>query len=77
MSTILKDVTENRARKMMRDAGMEPGHIGLPKLPGNTGQRTGSQRILHYAESVLSKQPFFGGDRFTAADIMMHFPIKL
>lgn len=67
MPKIQIDVTENRARKMIKELGHEPPHIGLPKLPGNAGQRSGSQRILHYAESVLSKRKFFGGDRFTAA----------
>ncbi len=78
MAKILADVTENRAFKRMREAGVEPpDFLVLPKLPGVAGQRTGSQRVLHYAENVLSKQKFFGGDRFTAADIMMNFPIKL
>jgi glutathione S-transferase len=78
MAKILADVTENRAFKKMREAGVEPPEfLVLPKLPGLAGQRTGSQRVLHYAENVLAKQQFFGGERFTCADIMMNFPIKL
>jgi glutathione S-transferase len=48
-----------------------------PKLPGLAGSRTGSQRILHYAENTLARRPYFAGSDFTAADIMMHFPLKL
>src|SRR5512144_2178500 len=48
-----------------------------PKMPGLAGSRTGSQRVLHYAENTLARRPYFAGDQFTAADIMMHFPLKL
>ena len=48
-----------------------------PKMPGLAGSRTGAQRVIHYAENVLSSRPYFAGDHFTAADIMMHFPLKL
>ena len=48
-----------------------------PKMPGLAGSRTGAQRVLHYAENTLAKRPYFAGDDFTAADIMMHFPLKL
>jgi glutathione S-transferase len=48
-----------------------------PKLPGLAGSRTGAQRVLHYAENTLAQRPYFAGDAFTAADIMMHFPLKL
>jgi glutathione S-transferase len=49
----------------------------MPTLPGLAGSRTGAQRVLHYAENRLAKAPYFAGDAFTAADIMMHFPLKL
>ena len=39
--------------------------------------RSGAQRVLHYAENTLAKRPYFAGAQFTAADIMMHFPLKL
>ena len=61
--------------KALKDAGLEvPAAI---KLPGLAGSRTGAQRVMHYAENTLSARPYFAGDRFTAADIMMHFPLKL
>ncbi len=36
----------------------------------------GSQRVLAYMEEHLGEHPYFGGQNFTSADIMMHFPIK-
>jgi glutathione S-transferase len=33
------------------------------------------QKVFEYAENFLSKHPHFGGAEFSAADIMMHFPI--
>jgi glutathione S-transferase len=33
------------------------------------------QKVLEYAETFLSKHQYFGGADFSAADIMMHFPI--
>ena len=75
MAKIISDVTERRLGKALKDAGLEvPGQI---KLPGLAGSRTGSQRIMHYAENTLSTRPYFAGEVFTAADIMMHFPLKL
>ena len=47
------------------------------KLPGLAGSRTGSQRVMHYANNTLAKRPYFAGSEFTAADIMMHFALKL
>jgi glutathione S-transferase len=60
-----------RARRKLGDY-KEP-----PKLPGLAGSRSGAQRVLHYAENTLAKRAYFAGDQFTAADIMMHFPLKL
>ncbi len=60
-----------RARRKLGDY-KEP-----PKMPGLAGSRTGAQRVLHYAENTLAKRPYFAGNAFTAADIMMHFPLKL
>ena len=75
MAKIIVDVTERRMGKALKDAGLEvPAAI---KLPGLAGSRTGAQRVMHYAENTLSTRPYFAGDRFTAADIMMHFPLKL
>lgn len=36
----------------------------------------GTQRVLKYMEEHLGEHPYFGGESFTSADIMMHFPIK-
>jgi glutathione S-transferase len=33
------------------------------------------QKVFEYAETFLSKHQYFGGADFSAADIMMHFPI--
>lgn len=37
----------------------------------------GSRRVLTFAEQALAKRPYFAGDAFSAADIMMHFPLRL
>ena len=49
----------------------------LPKLPGLAGSRSQSERVMYYADHVLGTRRYFAGDAFTAADIMMHFPMKL
>ena len=76
LAKIIADVTERRMGKAFAEAGLE-----LPpnpmKLPGLAGSRSGAQRIMHYAENTLAKRPYFAGGRFTAADIMMHFALKL
>ncbi len=35
-----------------------------------------SKRVLDFAEQALGRNPYFAGDQFTAADIMMHFPLR-
>ena len=40
------------------------------------GAETDGQRAMRFAEDHLAKQPYFGGSEFTAADIMMVFPIS-
>lgn len=37
---------------------------------------TDGQRAMRFAEDHLAKHPYFGGSGFTAADIMMVFPIS-
>lgn len=37
----------------------------------------GSRRVLAFAEAALSRSPYFAGSEFSAADIMMHFPLRL
>jgi glutathione S-transferase len=38
---------------------------------------TGGERVLRYMEEHLSQHPYFGGQTFTSADIMMHYPVKM
>jgi glutathione S-transferase len=40
------------------------------------GAETDGQRAMHYADDFLAAHPWFGGAQFTAADIMMVFPIS-
>lgn len=40
------------------------------------GSETDGQRAMRFAEDHLAKHPWFGGSEFTAADIMMAFPIS-
>lgn len=74
MQKIVTDVTTSRFEALLKKAGAEPP--AAPKLPGVAGSRTGAQRIMHYAENTLAKRPYFAGANFTAADIMMHFPLR-
>jgi len=75
LAKIVADATERRMGKALTAAGVEPP--APMKLPGLAGSRTGSQRIMHYADNTLAKRPYFAGNQFTAADIMMHFALKL
>lgn len=75
LSKIIADATERRMNKVIVAAGVEPPPP--MKLPGLAGSRTGSQRVMHYANNTLAKRPYFAGGEFTAADIMMHFALKL
>ncbi|MFN2100812.1 glutathione S-transferase family protein [Altererythrobacter sp. MF3-039] len=36
-----------------------------------------SEAVVQFAENHLEKHPYFGGDVFSAADIMMHFPLRV
>ena len=60
---------EAKASSLLPEGAPRPG----PQLPGLAGSRTGSQRILHYADNTLAKRRYFAGDDFTAADIIMGF----
>lgn len=37
----------------------------------------GSRRVLDFAEAALDARPYFAGTSFSAADIMMHFPLRI
>jgi glutathione S-transferase len=75
LAKTIADVSDRAMRKALAKAGVEaPAPI---KLPGLAGSRTGSQRVMHYAENTLATRPYFAGNQFTAADIMMHFALKL
>ncbi len=75
LAKIVADATERRMGKVLTEAGVAPP--APMQLPGLAGSRTGSQRIMHYAENTLSTRPYFAGSQFTAADIMMQFALKL
>lgn len=36
-----------------------------------------SEAVVQYSENYLAKNPWFGGDEFSAADIMMMFPLNV
>lgn len=36
-----------------------------------------SEKVMRFCEATLGENPFFAGKEFTAADIMMHFPMKM
>jgi glutathione S-transferase len=61
-------------RGPLKSAGMDSP---LPKLPGIAGSRTESERVMYFVENVLAETRYFAGETFTAADIMMHFPLKM
>jgi glutathione S-transferase len=48
-----------------------------PKLPGLAGSRSESERVLYLADNALAQSRYFAGDVFTAADIMMHLPLRM
>jgi glutathione S-transferase len=75
MAKIFTDIAERATAKAFKSAGLEPPPGR--NIPGLAGSRTGAQRILHYAENTLAKRTYFAGEQFTAADIMMHFPLKI
>jgi len=43
--------------------------------PAQRSQLRDIQTVFQYAEQFLGKHSYFGGAQFSAADIMMHFPI--
>jgi glutathione S-transferase len=76
--TAMQKIIADRLGQALEKANRKLGdYKEPPKFPGLAGSRTGAQRILHYAENTLARRPYFAGDQFTAADIMMHFPLKL
>lgn len=75
--TAMQKIVSDRITQEVEKAQKAVGTYREPrKLPGLAGSRSGAERVLHYAENTLAKRPYFAGDRFTAADIMMHFPLK-
>ena len=67
MARVMLDVTLGRV------GAKDP----MPPLPGLAGSRTQTERVMHFAENVLATRRYFAGEQFTAADIMMHFPVKI
>jgi glutathione S-transferase len=52
-----------------------PGAADVSPLAKNLLGRT--EKVLQFAEGALTEKTYFGADTFTAADIMMHFPLKI
>ena len=76
LAKVMQTVGDQRLTKALSRAGLPPPANPM-QLPGLAGSRTGAQRVMHYAENVLATRPYFAGNAFTAADIMMHFALKL
>ena len=67
-SAMFRGLLERLARKMPPEAfppGERDFYIGM------------TRRVLDFAEATLSRRPYFAGAEFTAADIMMHFPLRV
>jgi glutathione S-transferase len=67
MSWIMREYTLERA------GAKSP----MPPLPGLAGSRTATERVIHFCENVLGARRHFAGEAFTAADIMMLFPVRI
>jgi glutathione S-transferase len=75
--TAMQKIIADRMTQALFDAQKKAAtYVEPPKLAGVAGSRSGSERVLHYAENTLAKRPYFAGNAFTAADIMMHVPLK-
>jgi glutathione S-transferase len=61
-------------RGPLKSAGVDSP---FPKLPGVAGSRTESERVMYFVENELARSRYFAGENFSAADIMMHFPLKM
>lgn len=46
-------------------------------FPGTTLKLVGTRDVIAFIEAFLAEHPYFGGEAFSAADIMMYFPSKL
>ena len=76
--TAMQKIIEDNLNRALTRARQKAGdYKERPKIPGLAGSRSGAQRVLHYAENTLAKRAYFAGEQFTAADIMMHFPLKM
>lgn len=49
---------------------------GKPKHEDGRPRLVDSEAVLRFAEDFLSRNPYFGGKEFSAADIMMLFPVN-
>jgi glutathione S-transferase len=50
--------------------------LGLLGMPARPTVQAMLEQHLDYLESELSNREWFAGDQFTAADIMMSFPLE-
>lgn len=46
------------------------------KPPSARSPLVDSEAVVQFAENFLGQHPWFGGERFTAADIMMYLPLE-
>jgi glutathione S-transferase len=49
---------------------------GRPNTPTSGFRFVNSEDVVKFADDFLSKHPYFGGAEFSAADIMMLFPVN-
>jgi glutathione S-transferase len=49
----------------------------LKEPPAQRSRLVDSEATVQYAENYLARHPWFGGARFSAADIMMMFPLNV
>ncbi|XOV83945.1 MAG: glutathione S-transferase family protein [bacterium] len=49
----------------------------LRNPPAERSRMVDSEATVQYAENHLAQHPWFGGDQFSAADIMMMFPLNV
>jgi glutathione S-transferase len=50
---------------------------GAPPSPAAPGVRQASREMLAFLDRELAARPYFAGSEFSAADVMMAFPIRL
>ncbi|ODT86730.1 glutathione binding-like protein [Phenylobacterium sp. SCN 70-31] len=49
----------------------------MARPPKERSRMVDSEAVVEFAEAFLREHPWFGGAAFSAADIMMHFPLRV